>query len=169
VPGTLAVAFNCSLESALPKVISAGLFQLMVGVVFGTIVTPTVLLAALVTPLTVCLAVSVWPPRASETAVLKFPLPSAVVVAIRLPASKIETEAPAVAVPLTVTLVLAVERPVAGEVIAGGRGVIVTPTAALAALATLLTVCLAVSECTPTASETDVLKLPPPSAVVEPI
>ncbi len=33
VPGTLAVAFNCSAESALPKVTAAGADQVILGVV----------------------------------------------------------------------------------------------------------------------------------------
>jgi hypothetical protein len=37
VPGTLAVAFNCTPERALPKVMSAGLLHVMVGVAVLTV------------------------------------------------------------------------------------------------------------------------------------
>jgi hypothetical protein len=37
VPGTLAVAFNWVLLRAVPELMSAGLFQVIVGVAFATV------------------------------------------------------------------------------------------------------------------------------------
>ena len=107
-------------------------------------------------------------PIGKLTFTVKFPLPSAVVEPTEDAPSKIVIVALAVAVPLTATVVLVVVKPVAGDVIAGAPGATVIETPVLAGLVCPFTVCFAVRVWAPTVSVTFTLKLPLPSAVVEP-
>jgi len=107
-------------------------------------------------------------PIGKLTFTLKFPPPSAVVDPTEDTPSKTAIVALGVEVPLTATVVLVVVKPVTGDVIAGAAGATVMATPVLAALVWPFTVCFAVSVWPPTVSVTFTLKLPLPSAVVEP-
>src|SRR5260370_11795440 len=130
--------------------------------------TVTAALAALVIPLKVCVVVSECAPTASVMLMLKFPAPSAVPVPTLVVPSKTATEAAGRPVPVTITEGLVVMNPEGGDVIVGGVGAMVKLTAALAALAIPLRVCVAVRECAPTASVMVVVKLPALLTVVVP-
>src|SRR3954447_14482830 len=147
---------------------SAGLLQVIVGVILEFTVTPTRLLAALVTEFTVCFAVRLCRPRPSVRLLLQLPLPSAVVDPAADRPSNSEIVAPANEVPVTNTVLFVVLEPSAGEVIDGAGGATDPFTVLPAALTMLLTVCFAVRLCVPMASETLTLKFPLPSAVVDP-
>ncbi len=128
----------------------------------------TAALAALAIPLKVCVAVSECTPTASVTVVVKLPALLTVVVPTVVVPSRIATVAPGAPVPVTITEELVVLNPEAGEVIVGAVGATVRFTAPLAALVIPLRVCVAVTECAPTASVMVVVKLPAPLTVVVP-
>src|SRR5260370_16586578 len=100
--------------------------------------------------------------------VVKLPALLTVVVPTLVVPSETATDAPGSPVPVTITEGLVVMNPEGGDVIVGGVGEMLKVTAALAALAIPLKVCVAVSECTPTASVTVVVKLPALLTVVVP-
>jgi hypothetical protein len=134
----------------------------------GQVAPLTAVLAALVTPFTVCVAVSEWPPPPNVTGTPKVPPGVADPVPTWLPPSKMSMMAKASDVPATVTIELpGTLNPLLGDVIVGAGGAIVPVTVLLAALVKLFTVSFAVSEWLPIANVMPMLKVPP--AVADPV
>jgi hypothetical protein len=98
---------------------------------------------------------------------LKFPRLSAVPVTVVVPSETV-TDAPGMAVPVTITEGLVVLNPEGGDVIVGGFGAMLRLTTVLAGLVTPLRPCVAVSECAPIASVMLTLKFPAALTVVVP-